>query len=277
MSLEEKKKVVAELVESFQKNKLVGIVNMYKMPASQLQSIRMELHGRATIKVVKRSLLLRAIRKSGLPGICDLEKNVIGEVGIVLSDLDPFELFDVLEKNKVPAFAKAGDVAQDDILISEGPTGIPAGPAIGQLQKFGIRTEVSEGKINVVEGKVVAKKGDKISPELASLLQLLKIKSMKIGLNLAAVWHEGLVFDQTQLRIDANEWFGKYLDAFRHALSVSMESGYLVPETAEMIIVKAYNQALNLGLEGNIYEQEVVGELLAVAARGANALKSAAG
>jgi hypothetical protein len=92
-----------------------------------------------------------------------------------------------------------------------------------------------------------------------------------------AAWYDGIVFDQSDLRIDAKEWFDKYLNAVKSALALSVESGYLVPETAEMIITKACCQALGLGLEAVIYEEKILEKLLVQAAASASALKSAAG
>lgn len=50
-----------------------------------------------------------------------------------------------------------------------------AGPVISEFAKVGLIAGVEEGKVAIKKDKVVAKKGDEISKELAGVLRKLKI------------------------------------------------------------------------------------------------------
>jgi len=72
MVREEKIRAVEELKQMLESYRVIGLVDMFKMPAKQLQEIRKEVRGEALIKVVKKSLLKLAIEKASRKNLKEL-------------------------------------------------------------------------------------------------------------------------------------------------------------------------------------------------------------
>jgi len=245
----EKKKTVEELAKLMNSYSVIGILNLYKTPASAFQKIKRELKDKAMIKVAKKSLLLFALEKANKNNLKDF---IIGYPALILTNSNPFKLFLFLKKKKTPAFAKPGDTAIKDIEVKAGPTDLPPGPAISTLTKVGIPAKVESGKIAVMKDKIVCKAGEKISLDLASALQLIKLETMEVGLNVIVFEEKGVVYKKEQMDIDEEKLFKDVQLAIHNAFNLSINSNYPTKETIEFMLSKAYLNAKTLGLETKI-------------------------
>jgi len=233
----EKKKAVEELTKLLNSYSVIGILNLYKTPASAFQKIKRELKDRAMIKVAKKSLLLFALEKANKNNLKDFLE---GYPALILTNSNPFKLFLFLKKKKTPAFAKPGDIAVRDIEVKAGPTDLLPGPAISTLTKVGIPAKVETGKIAIMKDKIVCKAGEKISMDLASALQLIKLETMEVGLNVVVFEEKGVVYKKEQMDIDEEKLMNDIQLAIHNAFNLSINSGYPTKETIEFILSKAY-------------------------------------
>lgn len=242
MVKEEKIKQVEELKKFFGEYSVVCLLDMFKLPSRQLQEIKKELRGKAEIKVVKKSILLHAIRDLDKKSISELEKYVPLQPGIVFTNLEPFRFYSIVEKLKSPAFAKEGDIAEENIEIKAGPTGLLPGPVIGELSRVGIPAGVEDGKIAIKKDVVVAKKGEKISKALADILKKLKIQPIKIGLNIVAIYENGKIYLKEVLDL-VKIYPEKLKEAFNQALNLSINISYPTKENIKFLLAKGFNTA----------------------------------
>jgi len=164
-----KKDEVAEIKKNVKEYKLIGLVDMYGIPAQQVQQIRRNLRGKAVIKVTRNTLIKHAFEEIG-GDVKVLSKYISGHSAIIFTNDNPFKLFKQLEKTKTKMAAKAGEKAPEDIVIPGGPTSFKPGPIVGELQQAGIPAAIEGGKFKIKETKTVAKKGTVISPKLAAAL-----------------------------------------------------------------------------------------------------------
>jgi large subunit ribosomal protein L10 len=245
----EKIKAVEEFSELIKNYPIVGIISLYKTPASALQKIKKELKGKAVIKVAKKSTLLLALEKAGKT---NLKQFVTDYPGVILANINPFKLYLFLQKKKTPAVAKPGDVTTKDIEVKAGPTDLPPGPAISTLTKVGISAKVEAGKIAVMKDKVVLKAGDKVSLELASALHLLKMEPMEIGLNVVAIDENGVVYNRDQLFVDEEKLLNDIQLAIHNAFNLSINAEIPTKETIGFMLAKAQMQAKSLANEVKI-------------------------
>ena len=178
---EEKKKIVSSLVNEIKKSKTILIASTKGLPSSQFHEIKKNLRGKADIKVVKRTAIIRAIEETGNPILKELENVIKSDVALFFSDLDAFELSGLLSDNQSPSKAKAGDIAPEDIVIEPGPTDLLPGPAISELSGVGLKVAVEGGKLAIKIGKTVAKKDEAIKENVAAVLAKLGIAPMKVG------------------------------------------------------------------------------------------------
>ncbi|HLD57816.1 MAG TPA: 50S ribosomal protein L10, partial [archaeon] len=149
-----------------------------------------------------------------------------------------------------------------DILIPAGPTSLPAGPAIGDLQKAGIPASVEGAKIAVKKDTVVVKAGQTISKEVAGALAKLGIEPMEIGLDLLAVLDNGTIYKKDILFIPREKYVDDLKSAYLNALNLSVGIDFVVKENVKFFISKAYKNALNLAVNGKIVNEESIKYLL---------------
>src|SRR5512136_1275876 len=196
-----KKEEVEDIKKNAKAYKLIGLVDMYGIPAQQVQQIRRNLRGKAVIKVTRNTLIKHAFEEIG-GDVKGLSKYVSGHSAMIFTNDNPFKLFKQLEKTKTKMAAKPGEIAPEDIIVEKGPTSFRPGPIVGELQQAGIPAAIEAGKVKIRETKTVVKKGQAISPKLADVLMKLDIKPMDVGLALQVASYEGDVYEPSVLSID---------------------------------------------------------------------------
>jgi len=266
---------IKELTEQVKKYSVVGLLDLYKFPSNPLQSVRKSLRGQAEIFMRKKCVLERSVEE--VKDKKDLKKLVEIEVkkpAVILTNMNPFKLFKILNQNKSQAYAKPGDIAPIDIVVSAGPTSLPAGPAIGDLQRAKIPAMVQEGKIHVRKDTIVAKQGEEITREASDILKKLDIQPMEISINLLAAWEDGIVFGKDILGIDEEEYLNKLELAYNHAINLSVNTGYPTKDSVKIMIGKAFREAKTLGVECNILDKGVIEDILKKAQIHAQILKN---
>ena len=267
-----KKKAVVRLEELMKAHPVIAVSNIESLPASQFQEIREKLRGKATIKVAKISLLRLAFENAGISGAEKLESHMNGPTAIIFSDMNPFKLFAFLKKNKSKAPAKAGQVAPEDIVVPKGDTGLPPGPALGDLKSAGINARIDGGSIKVMKDSVVSKEGEIITSEKAAALAKLGLKPMEIGMTLEAAFENGMIFTSDILDFSEEETLAKIQSAYMNGFNLAFNAGYYMADNIEAFIQKAFSNARNLGVEANVLDKGVIGDLLAKAQSHAMAL-----
>ena len=87
---------VDHLVELFKKNKVVVVIEVANINDKQIQDVRKKLRGKATVRMSKKSLQIRAIEKfkkeSKKPNLDELTKNIAAQTSFAFTNMDPFEL-----------------------------------------------------------------------------------------------------------------------------------------------------------------------------------------
>ena len=270
-----KRDVVAEIVGKIKEYQIIGIVNMENLPAKQLQKLRANLRGKVYITMTKRKLISIALEQASKDkkGIENLEEFLGGMPGIIFTNDNPFRLYNLLQKSKSKAFAKPNQIAPDDIHIQAGPTPFAPGPIIGELASIGIKSGVESGKVAIKQDALVAKKGEQIKPKVAEILIRLGIEPMQIGLNIKAVYEDGVIYNGDVLSVDEVEFSNRLSTAGRNAFNLAVYLSYPTKTTIKYLIYKAFTNAKALGIAQNIYEKELMPSLIGKAEMHARVLK----
>ncbi len=269
-----KKSTLKNLSEQIEKYPVVGIIDMHKLPSKQLFLIKQQLKGKAVIRMVKKNVIKLALEKSKKENLSKLADEIQNQPAMLFSEGNPFELAQVIASSRIKAGAKAGDIAPEDIIVPEGPTNLPPGPAIGDLQRAKIQAGVEGDKIVVKKASKIAKKGDEITASLADLMGKLGIEPMEISLNLLAVWDEGIVFSKDILFVPKEHYVGQIQSGYASAFNLAISIGFITPETVPVLMGKAHREALALATEAGILTSETVGPVLAKANAEAGALRA---
>jgi len=254
---------VEEIKKLLLEYRALGIANLQKVRAAQLQEMKKKLKDTANIRVIKNTLMRRAIAEcKDKPGLEKLEPSMTGPNIFLFTNLNPFKLALLLEKGRVKTTAKAGDIAAMDVIVPGGNTGLPPGPIISQLNSVGLPTRIEAGSVWVNKDTLVAKKGDIIDARLAGVLSKLNIKPVEVGLILRTVYEEGLLFAEEQLHIDLDGFRKSLVEAMSNALNLSLNAGYPTPENISFLLQTAQRRAFNLALNAAVPTKETIADLL---------------
>lgn len=243
---EGKKKVVKEITELIKKNRSFLIVSVKNIPASQLQEMTKKLRGRAVVKIPRKNLIIRAIEMSGEAEAKKIGVELKDNIAILFSDMDCFELAAELVKNKSPAKANPGQEAPEDIEIPAGPTDLLPGPAISELGAVGIQIQIDKGKISIKEAKIVAKKGQKITPAVADVLSKLDIKPFSISLVPLMGYDAKEKKCYMNIEINVEKTLAELKKAYGKVLPFAVEVGYTCKDTISFLLQKAGRHELAL-------------------------------
>jgi len=254
---------VKELKDFLSKYDAVGIASLEKVRSAQLQLLRKKLAKNACLRVVKNSLIVRAVSETmDASGIEKLEEHLTGPNLYLFTNLNPFKLAILLDKSRVNATARGGDVAAFDVTVPAGNTGLPPGPIISQFTAVGLRTRIEAGSVYVSKATMVVKKGEPISTQLASLLSKLGIKPVEVGLSLKVVYDDGSIITEEDLVVDLDEVQRSVEEAHQFAFNLSLEAAIPLPENISYLLRSAHQKAYSLALNAGVSTPDTVKDLV---------------
>lgn len=229
----EKVKVMSELM----KKKTIMVISVKSLPSAQFQDIKKKLRKIANVRMARKSIINRALEKSGINELKELEKYVTDGTAVLFSDSDAFEISGILADEKSPQKAKPGQVAPFDIEVKAGPTELLPGPDISALSAVGLIPKVEKGKISIGQDKVLVKSGAKITDAQAAIMGKLGIVPFKVGIDPVAAYMKGKIY--TGIKIDKASVIAELENMYGRALPFAVEIGYVNNETRDYLIAKA--------------------------------------
>lgn len=256
-----KKDEVEDIKRLITTHSSVGIVGVHGIPSNQLQLMRRSLRGTANLKICRNSLIDRALAESS-DNVKQINKYIEDQTALLFTNENPFKLFKILEKGKTSAPIKAGAVSPKDITVEKGPTSFPPGPIVGELTGAGIPAGIEGGKVVIRQTKTVARKGDVVDAKLASILSRLEIHPVELGLDLRAVYENGMIYESAILSIDEKTYTNDLVLAVQRAFNLSINSAYPAKETISTLLAKAASQSRNLAINANVIIPEIIDVLL---------------
>ena len=261
----EKYETVHETVELIKQYEIIAAADLNKVNSAMLQDMRKQLRGRHKFKVVKNTLMRISMEEAGKEGTHEFIDTVSGPNVFLFTNGNPFKIAMELNANKVKVFAKAGDIAMNDIVISAGNTGLSPGPLIGKFGALGVRTRIESGNIWVAQDTTVCKRGETISEDLADLLQRMGVRASEMGLSIKAVYEKGDIILGEDLILDLDSYRTQLEQAVGGAFKVAVEAAYVTPETLPSIIAKAVQQARAVAIEAEWASPQTIEILIAKA------------
>lgn len=254
---EEKTEALEEMKENLKKFRTILIASCKGLPGQQYHEIKKNLRGKAEIKMAKKTMVSRAIDGIESGYLKNLKKELGADVTLFFSDLDPFELSGLLSENQSPSKAKAGDIAPEDIGVEPGPTELIPGPAISELGAVGLKVAVKDGKLEIMQGAMLAKSGEEISSEVANVLGKLDMKPMKVGFLPLAAYDSEDDKIYVGIKINKEETLDELRTLVGKALGFATNVDYPAKETMSYFISKAFAEEKTLAnLSGEEKKEE---------------------
>jgi large subunit ribosomal protein L10 len=255
---------VQEIAQLVKQHKVIGIASLQKVRATQLQAFKKNLQGKVYMRVIKNTLMRKAIEESAKekPDLNKLLDHLTGSNVYLLTDLNPFNLALTLEKGKVKTTAKSGDTAAFDVVVPQGNTGQPPGPMISQLNAVGLPTRIEAGSVWVSKDTLVVKKGETISQRLASVLSKLGIKPVEAGLAMRIAFDEGLIITGEQLKIDIDGTRKSVESAYADAFALSLSVAYPTADSVVTLLQVAHREAYALSVGAAVPTKDTILDLI---------------
>ncbi|MHA1202942.1 MAG: 50S ribosomal protein L10 [Candidatus Heimdallarchaeaceae archaeon] len=265
-----KKEIVNNLKKELLSYPIIGLVKIDNISARVVQNIRKDLHKEAKIVMAKNSFMKLALDgvKKDIKGIEKLTEYIVGSCAFLLTNTNPYKLASYMNDNKVPAPAKAGQVAPNDVIIRPMNTGIPPGPVIAELQSLGLKTRIEGGQIRISEEAVVTKEGERVNRTVALLLRRLNIEPFQTGLNFVVAFEGGDLIAGKDLIINYNMYEQNLKWAYSSALNLAVNAGIITKQSVALIINNANRFALNLSVNAGIINSKSLPLILSKAVQG---------
>lgn len=243
---------MTELLDNYSK---ILIITVDHVGSSQFQKIRIALRGSAVVLMGKNTLMRRVIQTK-IDESEDPENHpfqallgaVLGNMGFIFTNGDLSKIQDVIEENRVPAAAKAGVMAEINVLVPPGPTGCDPGQT-SWFQALNVPTKISKGQIEIVSELLLVEKGKRVGSSEAALLQKLGIKPFTYGLVLAKVYENGSIYDAKVLSITEDDLKAKFLTVMRTVAALSLATGIPTLASLPHSIGKAVRRCIAVAVE----------------------------
>ena len=264
------------LQEMPKKYKVLALVRMEKVRASQLLPLRKKLKGEVEIFSIKDKIAKIALKKLGIPGLEKVVENLKGQCLFMFTNMSPFKLNVLLGKNKVMLSARSGDIASMDVVIPPKNTGIAPGPMLTDFKEAGVPTKIDQGTIWILRETIPVKKGEPIPEKLAGLLGKLDIKPIEAGILLNTALEDGLLYAQDDMIIDLEKFRNDLSQAHQEAISLSIEAAYITTDNIEQILAKAAQSARSVSIESGFVTDDTKEQILQKAHDQAQSLSSKA-
>ncbi|MFA5050062.1 MAG: 50S ribosomal protein L10 [Candidatus Micrarchaeia archaeon] len=258
-----KAKKVEEILGKMKKHKSAALIELKNLPDVLLQKSRKEIRKSGEVISAKRAVFERVF--SSDKKLKNFLEKVNEPVALILSDKSPFELAQFFNQNKKKMAAKVGQTSPYEIIVPEGETELPPGPALSELKGAGLAVQIRGGKIAVSKDSVLAKKGELITDKKAKALQMLGILPFEKGINIIYAHDGEYLYTPQVLAIDSNYVNNGISNAYNLGKNLSINANYPTKSTINIFITNAYMQGKNFSINGKIYSKESIGQLLNLA------------
>lgn len=268
-----KKKVeqVQSTIADMKKYSTVAMLDLRRLPDALFQSLRKRIReGGGKVLVLKKPVVTRVLAAN--PKLAARVDECDKPVALILTNQSPYELNSFFKQNRKKRAAKVGDVAAADIVVPEGDTDLPPGPALSELKAGGLNVQIKGGKIVVSKESTVASSGEKLTGPKVKALQTLGIMPFETMATMIFGFDGEYVYAKEILDI------GDTVDAdlaatLSQAMNVSLNLAYPTGQNIEVLLGDAVRQAMNVSLNGNLYSSSSMERLLVSAMRQGSALE----
>ena len=257
-----KAQMYQQLIEIPKKYKVVALVKINKVRASQILPLRKALKGEVEFVCVKDKIAKKALEKLNISGIKGISDELTGQCLFIFTNMSPFKLNVLLAKNKIMMAARGGDIASVDIVVPAKNTGIAPGPMLTEFKEAGIPTKIDQGTIWIQKDTTPVKKGEIINEKLAALLGKLDIKPVEAGISLYTALEEGLKYAAEELVVDVEKIRNEFAQFHQEAISLSIEAAYVTKENINQILSKAAQSARSVSITSGFMTDETKEQIL---------------
>ena len=176
-----------------------------------------------------------------------LYEKMVGNVGVIFTSGELDAVKEKIKEFVVPAPAKAGAIAQVDVTVEAGPTGMEPSQT-NFFQTLNIATKINKGAIEILSDVKVLSKGDKVTTSAAALLGKLGVTPFFYGLEAMFVYDNGNVFDVAVLDISDEDITAMFGAGLKNIAALSLQASYPTIAAVPHAIINGYKNVLAIAV-----------------------------
>ncbi len=270
---------VEHLVGLFKEYSNVAVIEVAKLNDRQIQEMRKILRGKATIRMSKKSLQLRAIdnyrQESKKENLVEFAERIPGQAAFCFTNLNIFELKKIFNQSEWMVPAKPDEITPVDIWVRAGDTGLPTGQVISELNMtLRLPTSLQNDTIWIREDTQTHHAGDFVDVKQAAVLKKLGINPIESLIKIHYAWSDGEIIPEEILYMDMEQFQKDLSSAYFSAQNLAIELGIVDKETIKPMIQKAHRGALGLLFKLPVYFEDLRDEYIRKAASNAKAINA---
>ena len=263
-----KEKFFQRVYDVFDKYQRALLVHCDNISAKQIHACRQDLRANDSLMLMGKNTLIKAAllkrmsepeshevdyeeRKktwTPLPKSEPLMKLLKGNLGVIFTNHDLTDIKDIIDKHAREAPAKVGSVAQSDVWIRAGPTGLDP-KQTGFFQSLQIPTKIVKTQIEISADKQIIIEGERVGSNEAALLQKLNINPFSYRLKVHHVFDNGNVYGPGVLDITSETILATYKKIISNVASISLEVGIPTKASAPHSILRVFKNMLAVTFE----------------------------
>jgi len=226
------------------------IVTCDNIGSKLMQNIRVSLRAQgAKVLMGKNTLIRKAIRTK-------LEEHpewqqIIDEVhhncGLILTKGSLTEIRAKILENTVPAIAKTGSLAPDDVLLPKQVTALEP-TKTSFFAALDIATKITRGCVEILNDVKLCEKGKKVGSSEAALLQMLDIKPFTYGLKITTCY-DGSLFDPSYLDFTEKDLFRSIAVGIGNVAALSLGLKYPTLPAFPHVVLNGFKNCVSICLE----------------------------
>ena len=227
------------------------IVGADNVGSRQFMDIRAALRPQSTVLMGKNTMIRKCIKdyceRKGDNTWMSLYEKMVGNVGVIFTSGELDAVKEKIKEFVVPAPAKAGAIAQVDVTVEAGPTGMEPSQT-NFFQTLNIATKINKGAIEILSDVKVLSKGDKVTTSAAALLGKLGVTPFFYGLEAMFVYDNGNVFDVAVLDISDEDITAMFGAGLKNIAALSLQANYPTIAAVPHAIINGYKNVLAIAV-----------------------------
>lgn len=201
------------------------LVHADHVGSKQFQDIRKAMRGTGHVLMGKNTMMRKILTQLGADSPYRvLVSKIVGNVGLIFVKDDLSAAKAVVAKFTVPAPAKAGVIANANVVVPPGPTGCDPSQT-GYFQTMDVPTKITKGQIEIVREMPLISMGERVTAGQADLLQKLGIHPFTYGLEILAVFDAGAMYSPKILDISNGDIIYAFTQGARNVAALSFAIG----------------------------------------------------
>jgi len=225
------------------------LVTCDNIGSNHMQKIRISLRGRGVVLMGKNTLIRKAIKsaREEHPEWQELLPHIRNNVGLVFTHEELPQLQPKLLESRVPANAKTGIVAPQDVLLPAQVTTLEP-TKTNFFAALDIATKITRGCVEILNDVKLCTEGKKVGSSEAALLQMLNMRPFTYGLKLTMCYDEGVVFPAKLLNTSPNDVFKAFAAGVGNIAALSLSVGFPTLPAFPHVIGKGFRNVVSVAL-----------------------------